>query len=226
MESIFNIINFSTMNFKESKKVAIKKKTLISTDELKQLFNYEAKKHYASKKRIFTVDKYNKNFLNLLCKYFAHDESFETIHKGELNKGLYVMGSHGTGKTTSFQIIQSISQKYHLKQLWFPIVSSSDIVQKYNLNNKKDYVVQNYSKGVFLFDDLGAEKEASNYGKEDIFIRIMLNRYNEYLLKGVKTHVTSNLSLVDIKNRYGSRVEDRFVEMFNFLEIEGTGKRE
>lgn len=226
MKSISHLINYSLLNFKERKKVALKKEKFIMTEQLKQLFNAEAKKHYALKNRIFKVDENNQVFLNLLCKYFAQDETFETLHKGELQKGLLVTGNHGTGKTSSFQIIQTISQKYNLKQLWFPIAPTSKIVEKYNMEKNKDFIVKRYSKGTFLFDDLGAEKEASNYGKEDIFIRILENRYNEFMAKGIKTYITSNLTLQEIRKRYGERVEDRFVQMFNFLEIDGKSKRE
>lgn len=219
----------SNIDFHERKKVAQKKeRRFMTTEQLKQIFNQEAKCYYQLLNRAFTVDDENKNFLNLFCKYFANDETFETIHKGELRKGLFVYGNHGTGKTSSFKIIQNISKRYQLKDLWFPITETSKVVEKFNTEKNKDFIIKNYSKGKFCFDDFGAENEANNifiYGKEDIFIRIMENRYNEFILKGTLTHMTSNLNLEEIKKRYGSRVEDRFVQMFNFISLDGNSKR-
>jgi len=76
-----------------------------------------------------------------------------------------------------------------------------------------------------MFDDLGSEIKASNYGKEDIFSRILELRYNEFIKKGTKTYITSNLSFEDIKERYGVRVYDRCYQMFNQLELNGKSRR-
>ncbi len=226
--SINTIMKNSGMNFKERKKAAPKKERFIMTEQLKQEFYSEAKKYYAKNNRLFIVDENNKTFLNLFCKYFSNDETFETVHKGELQKGLFITGNKGTGKTSSFQIIQNISRKYNLRKLWFPMIETPKVVEQYNTEKNKDYIVKRYSKGNFFFDDLGAEDPASNifvYGKQDIFIRILENRYNEFITKGTKTYITSNLSIEDIKKRYGERVEDRFIQMFNLLELVGKSRR-
>lgn len=215
------------MDFEKRKKVPQKKEKFITTNNLKKLFNREAIKHYAIKNKNFQVDSDNTKFLNVFCKYFAEDLSFETEHNGNLNKGLYVQGKTGTGKTSSFQILQSISKTYSINQIWNSIIYTHDVVSEFNLSESKnkDYVIRKYSRGKFMIDDLGAEKEASNYGKEDVFIRIIELRYNEFITRGIKTHVTSNLSFEEIKKRYGNRVYDRFFEMFNPLKIGGDSRR-
>lgn len=218
----------SNLNFQQRKKIAQKKERIMTTNQLKSLYNKEAIKYYKSVNRVFTIDQNNKNYLNLLCKYFANDQTFETFHEGELRKGLFFYGNTGTGKTTSLQIIQNISKKYNIKPLWFPIIEAGKVVEQFNTEKNKDYVVIKYSSGKILFDDLGAENEANNifiYGKEDIFVRILENRYNDYVTKGIKTHITSNLTIEDIKDRYGSRVEDRLVQMCNFIEAPGDTRR-
>lgn len=212
----------------ERKKVAQKKERKIMTEQLKQIFYKEALNFYAAENREFIIDESNKVFLNLICKYFALDETFETTHKGELRKGLFLHGTNGTGKTTSLKIIQNISKKYNLKQMWFPSIETSKVVHKYNTEKNKDFIIKNYSKGKFMFDDFGAENAANNmfiYGKEDIFIQIMENRYNAFISKGTQTFITSNLHISEIKKRYGPRVEDRFVQMFNLIELNGKSRR-
>lgn len=224
---IDEIITKSNLNLNEMKKVAQKKAAFITTDNLKKLFSVEAKKHYAQKNNSFEVDENNKNYLNIFCKYFAQDLSFETDHYGDLHKGLYVLGGNGTGKTSSFEILQKISKTYSINQIWTSIICTHDVVREFNLSEstKKDFIIQKYSRGRFMFDDLGAETEASNFGKEDIFIRIMELRYNDFISKGVKTHITSNLTFDDIKKRYGVRVYDRFFEMFNIVKVNGERRR-
>ncbi len=200
----------------------------IDTNQLKQLFNIEATEYYTSKNKIFTIDNYNKNFLNQLCRYFSQDEAFETIHNGDLNKGLYIYGNPGTGKTSSLSITNQMSKKYALKNLWFPIIQTSEVVMKFNTEKNKDFVIKYYSNGNYMLGDLGSEPFASNifiYGKEDIFIQILNARYMLFISKGIKTYITSNLTLLEIKKRYGSRIEDRFIEMFNILKLDGESRR-
>ena len=163
--------------FEKRKNSPSNKNKVMTTDQLKHLFKKEAETYYSSINRCFTIDSNNANYLNLLCKYFAQDETFQTIHKGDLNKGLYIYGSNGTGKSSSFKIIQNISRNKNIKSLWFPIIETATVVSKFNTEKNKDYIIQYYSKGNFLFDDLGAENEGNNnfiYGKHDIFKSIGL----------------------------------------------------
>lgn len=201
----------------------------IKLEELKRAFNLEAIRYYQSLNSKFLVDSSNKDFFQLLCKYFAKDPSFESAHKGSLKKGLLISGNNGTGKSSSLKIIQNISKKYNLRQLWFPIISTREVVHKFNTEKNKDFVIKNYSQGNYSFDDLGAENVANNifvFGKDEIFTTILESRYNQFINKGTITHITTNLTMEEIKIRYGSRVEDRFVEMFNFFNIPGKSKRD
>ncbi|MEP3210894.1 MAG: hypothetical protein ABJN95_17025 [Maribacter sp.] len=217
---------FSKLNNSNNK--VLKMQSSIDLNQMKRIFAREARLFYREKRnREFQVDTDNKKYFNQICKYFSRDSLFEIDHEGDLNKGLFVYGNSGSGKTTSFKIIQSISQKYNLKQLWFPFIETQEVVNKFNSDKNKDSIIKNYSKGNFMFDELGAETTAQNvfvFGKEDIFIRILEARYNQFVDKGVKTHITCNLTLEEIRKRYGPRVEDRFYEMFNLVPLNVTGK--
>jgi DNA replication protein DnaC len=209
-------------------KSKFKREISMKLDQLKAVFNKEAKNYFNLKRRTFEVDELNKNTLSLICKYFSNDETFETVHEADLSKGIYFYGKPGTGKTSIFKIIQNISKKYNLKNIWFPITSTSDVVQEFNIDKQKDFVIKKYTRGNYLFDDLGAEEQANNvyvFGKDEIFVRIIEFRYNLFITKGIKTHLTSNLNISEISKRYGKRVEDRFYEMFNFIEIKGDSRR-
>lgn len=224
-KSIQKIIHNDIINADEEKTYNRKKN--ISTKKLKLLFYSEAKEYYLKLRREFTMTPDDKVFYNILCHYFAEDTKFENQFGGQLQKGLWIYSKHnGTGKTGSLKIIQSIAKKYNLRKLWFPFISTQEVISKYNQNsNNKDYIIKYYSKGAFAFDDLGAEKQVNNYGREDIFIRILSLRYEEFIAKGIKTHITSNLSFEEAKKRYGDRIYDRLFEMFNLIQLNGETKR-
>ena len=204
------------------------KETLCHPDTFKNVFFKAAQKFHAHTNLDFEVDSYNKNFLGHFCRYWNQDKAFEILENISLQKGLMVFGSFGTGKTSSFQIIQGIAKRYQVPELWFPSISTQEVVAKFNLERNKEDVVQYYSKGVFLFDDLGSELAGNNiyqYGKEDVFVRILLNRYRVFETKGTKTHITTNLSMDQIENRYGRQIADRFIQMFNLLKLDGPSRR-
>jgi len=195
------------------------------TNTFKKIFNEEAENYFEKLGRHFVIDESNRNYFNFLCYYFSEDIKFEEELGGSLKKGLMVFGDVGTGKSSSFNIIQNISKKYKVRHLRFMKMTANEVVTKYNETPAKDSVIRYCSKGTIYFDDLGSETIASNFGIEDIFIRILELRYNEFIEKGTKTFLTTNYTLDEIYERYGVRVFDRFKEMFNFFEIRGESRR-
>ena len=106
--------------------------------------------------------------------------------------------------------------------------ATQEVVTRFNLERNKEHVIQYFSKGVFLFDDLGAEMMGNNiyqYGKEEVFVRILLNRYRNFESLGTKTHITTNLNLDQMEQRYGKQLADRFIRMFNLLKLDGPSRR-
>ncbi|MEH6658304.1 hypothetical protein [Leeuwenhoekiella marinoflava] len=208
-----------------------KKKYSMSTDQFKEIFWKEGKEYFARGDRNFIVDSENKGFLDLICNYFTNDPLFEKKCKGELRKGLLIYGPCGTGKSSIFDIVQIISKKYNLKNLWFSNISVHDLVTQYSLEG--EYLVERYRKGKVHFDDLGTERIANSWGvKEKLMSRIVELRYNEFKQKGTKTFITTNLTIKDLNKFYGNgfddsrnRFADRLYEMFNFIPLGGSSRR-
>lgn len=201
---------------------------LCEMEAFKKTFYRMAKEFLGSGNKEFEVDVDNRNFLGHFCRYWNRDPAFEVKENISLKKGLMVFGPYGTGKTSSFKIIRNMAMKYGIRELMFPAISTQEVVDRFNIAQNKEDIVQNYSKGLFLFGDLGSETMGNNchqYGKEDIFVRILLNRYRSFEERGIKTHITTNLDLDGIENRYGQQIADRFIRMFNLLKLDGPSRR-
>ncbi|MGS2738675.1 hypothetical protein [Sinomicrobium sp. M5D2P17] len=206
-------------------------KSIITIAQFKSLLWKEGQLYFGKMNRPFIVDQHNREFLNLISKYWANDIAFEKESNGELRKGLLIYGPCGTGKSSIFDIIQGISRKYHLMRFWFSSISVHDVVSQYN--KEGEYVIEKFAKGKVHFDDLGTERLANAWGvKEKLLGRILELRYNEFKHKGTKTFVTTNLTIDELKTFYGNQMEerrnriaDRLYEMFNFMYLGGPSRR-
>lgn len=189
---------------------------LKTLDNLINHFFYEGeKKLSAQQKEFFMEDSYRKVIRTILA-YIAKSPIY--LEKGgSFRKGIFLGGPNGSGKTTIFKILRELGLRK--VSLYFPMISCAEVVAKYNSEPFKENIIEYYSFGNFCFDDLGKEPIASNYGKEDIFIRILENRYREFTDKNTKTFITTNLTIDEIGKRYGVHIQDRFLEMFNIHEL-------
>ena len=159
-----------------------------------------------------TAKKINPNYIvpekimvrNLVNYFFGFDGELDT------GKGLLICGGTGSGKTQFFSIIQMALQ-YTGKS--FRMFNCIEIEQAIRFGG--DYSA--YDNGDVCFDDLGAEQiETLMYGNRVIPMSEILQR--RYVRRdGGKTHVTTNLNMIEIQNRYGSRVSDRLREICNLV---------
>lgn len=172
------------------------------------------------------IDAENTNVVQALCKYFAGDESFI----GDLNKGLFIMGTVGVGKTTLmlfFQANQIFSYRIEsCRQIEQKISEEGEEYLRtcsYNITGTNENSFGHTERG-FCFDDLGTEDNSKHYGKErNVMAEIILNRYDNRL-PYTSTHITTNLTGQQIKEKYGSRVTDRLKEMFNIIQFDPLAK--
>src|SRR5690606_37136646 len=95
----------------------------------------------------------------------------------------------------------------------------------------RNYTTDQYSKGFRAFDDVKNEREASNFGKVDLFKEILYKRYES---KNFRTILICNYDsdfpndmeqVIESFSRYGDRNFDRFFVIFNFIEYKGISKR-
>ncbi len=116
-------------------------------------------------------------------------------------RGLLLYGSLGNGKTT---MLRAIARLFHGKSF---LISAQNLYEY-----EKDNMLVRSQRRLLLIDDLGTEPERCLvYGEErHPMTDIILERYQDNLT----TIIATNLSLDDIKGRYGARVHDRLLEMY------------
>lgn len=169
----------------------------------------------------FKVDENNKEILNELFSY-AHG-----VGKLDPNKGIWLYGEVGTGKSTLIKILAE-----YQRTMWkgFKCVNCASLAAMFSSYGIESLNESTWNEGYMgsnpverAFDELGRETiPAKYYGNElNVMQHIIQIRYD---LK-VKTHITTNITPEAIIPLYGEHIYDRAVEMFNFIEMKGESKR-
>jgi len=183
------------------------------TEQLRELANYNLE-----------IDDNNRFCIEQIVLYMNQNRKF----KGSLNKGLMIRGPIGTGKTLLFKGMQKLYNLLGGNIL--PIIDTHDIAAKY-LKTGPDifYDVQFLFHAILcqtdnlIFDDIGVEACVKYMGSEaNVMAEVILRRYNNNL----KTHFSSNLDSLILKEIYGERVISRLKEMCNNLILKGGDRRQ
>jgi len=194
--------------------------------------HFEALKIFAGNNWEFTPE--ITNLYKLLINYFHGIES----DKYNLSKGIMIVGSYGSGKTSLFEQFRIYLRKFGNPNC-FSIVPCRLILreftkkgfeglEKYSYNHELNAHDIPYSNPNNLcIDDLGTEEgKGINYGqKVDCISELMQDRYELSKSNNIFTHATSNLSPSQMKDIYSERIIDRFVEMFNIFVLTGKSHR-
>lgn len=150
--------------------------------------------------------------------------------EADRQKGIFIAGPTGTGKTTFCKILFSTLSNSVLKFAYSDKVYQFNTIYTTELLINKEYMktgdFQYMQRSSLLIDDIGQSKEVSYMGnKLDPIREIITERYDN--LKYTFTSFTSNYpinhrSLVD---QYGERVADRIQAMCNYYIINSKNFR-
>lgn len=176
------------------------------------------------------IDEYNIEQIKKLTFYYSNDPEFETLGEGySLKKGNILFGSIGCGKTTLMNVLALNPFNPHR------VISARTIAQAYaemgNTAIKQYSAVQavspseyfNHNQIGLCIDDMGTEQIKKNFGNElNVISEIILNRYDNLNSIG-RTHVTTNISVDDMRAYYGDRAVSRMREMLNIIEFPFDG---
>lgn len=179
------------------------------------------------------VDDENRDVISFLLLYFVGSPLIEKyaevfqIKRGpqnlSLDKGILLIGCPGSGKTSLFQ---ALSYNYEKP---YSVVSCLDIASKFakgGYESVDQYMKINKNPTVrpyghhelgWMFDDIGYEKKTKYYGDESLIMEeVLFSHSNDPDSRG-KINLSSNLSLPEIEERYGTRVASRMKQMFNVI---------
>lgn len=187
----------------------------------------------------FEVDDRNREIINDLFFYF------HKLEGGRLNpeKGLWLEGDVGTGKSTLMNIFSN-----HLRRYWngagFKIYNCSTIANEYSHRPKmKDgddasldtldrytynrYGYKAHTRVAMCFDELGREPiPAVHFGQKlNVMEHILHIRYTFWQSDRLLTYVTTNLDADKVEELYQDYIRDRRAEMFNIIAMTGKSRR-
>lgn len=207
------------------------------------LWNFFLIEYEIVNKRKFIVSDESKTFVFTVIYYFLQSSNFYNSPliypiekcKISLDKGLLVVGGVGVGKTSIMKTIVSLIRKYSVNFDKLPVrmYNALDIVEEFESSsaNCRNDVIMKYSKSFRVFDDVKNEREASNYGKVDLFKDILYKRcecknFRTIILSNYESEFTDDMyQAIEGFGRYGDRNYDRLFETFNFIEFKGTSNR-
>ena len=171
-------------------------------------------------------------------RYFAADESC----KYNLNKGLYVYGQYGVGKSLYFKIFKALNRAIDSPNN-FKILTVTDLIDGVSQKGYQYFLDSGVAPSGgswlnpnalwrnevehYLLDDMGqSERFANNYGnKIDVVIAFIQRRYYAFTDNFSLTHCSTNLIPSEIESEYGEAINSRLRHMCNVILFPGDDKR-
>jgi len=188
----------------------------------------------------FELNEHDKEVYFRAFLYFIQDPRFENLHPSyKLNKGLFINGPTGVGKSLLFDVFKKLIRSYNINND-FGIFKTIDVVGNYSIEGYK--IIINHSDESFfptngytdkskprhrLYDDLGSEEQFSSYfgNKLVVMENILMKRYDYFISHKMKTHITTNLNKTEIDKIYGRRITSRLRQMVNVIYYPGVDRR-
>ena len=134
-------------------------------------------------------------------------------------QGVYFGGKVGVGKTMAMQVMAGV--------LGGEYVTAPSLSKVFSLKGAEGFweASKDYLRWDMFIDDLGSEKQVKYFSNTLPMEDLLYKRYNLWQLYGVRTHITTNLSMNQIEKRYDKRVRDRLLEMMCPVVCSGESMR-
>lgn len=202
------------------KKDINKEKGISLKERIRQIKNCGIGKRYQNK----TFKNYNKKDNREACeKCLSYCKTL--IQNLKNGTGLILLGSVGTGKThlIAAMIDYIARMKKRIGAIRIAYYSSTELIAQiknnFNENNNTNLIDYLKKVDILFLDDFGAEK-ATDWVLE-FYFDIIDNRYSN--LK--PTVFASNLSLIEIKEKYTERIMSRIIESCDGVKLKGKDYR-
>jgi len=166
-------------------------------------------KKYVNQK--FQLDKEDESKILQLSGYKYKTEPLLEEFNMDKEKGLFLAGPVGCGKTSFMHIL-----KGDKKNNEFRIISAIQIVEEYKKNNSSmpNSLV---NVKILCIDDIGREPLLNSFGTVvNVIANLIRERYNKAEFgNGEITHATTNFSVEFLNEKYGDDITSRFNSLFN-----------
>lgn len=186
----------------------------------------------------FVIDSENifayENFIKWLHAdptMLALDPVTKEMIPGDLNKGIYIGGNTGTGKSWCCDIMRAYADLFSFKvkigdrtrRIFWSTARAEEIVSEFVA---KTNIEQYKNAPMLCVQDFGSEPaEALAMGNRQNVLRILLEHRADQTDEF--TFITSNFSMCNpqLAAVYGDRVASRLYGMCNYFEIKGKDRR-
>lgn len=169
--------------------------------------------------REYIFDKYNRTLIAELTKYFTWQDGCAY----DINKGLWLFGPVGAGKTFLMEVFEIFTTRYELPTA-FRSHNMKTIAGACQGEGYKE--LYKYYQGFVCLDDVGIEQPVRHMGNSICcFTEMITELYKRHTKSGKIAIVTTNLFPESLVAHYGERVEDRIKQLFTFVCLGGESKR-
>ena len=146
--------------------------------------------------------------LMIRCGYQFNEKTLTILADYLRGYNLWLCGPVGVGKTFFFDCMTKVRRSQGLDSI---VKLSMLETQDWTMETAREWVNDTRDRDVLL-DDVGTEPVMKSWGQEAELFPYLLEKRMQLATR--RTHLTSNLGIVDIKKRYSERVSDRFVQYF------------
>ncbi|WP_419334763.1 ATP-binding protein [Spiroplasma endosymbiont of Sarcophaga variegata] len=191
---------------------------------------------------------FSDELLKLRLNDIKKDENFNNMHqiivemvkfvKGQRQKGLYIYGEPGVGKTYLLIRLANVLANNNWKVAFISVINLINRVKEsFNIfNNKSSLVVDLLRADVLFLDDIGGET-ISPWVRDDLLFRILNDRISHQLPTFFSSNFTTTaLTTIyaNVKNEIGDkeinkvkvlRIVDRIRGLATELELIGSSRR-
>lgn len=184
----------------------------------------------------FTIDRGNEFAYTNMLRWIINDEKMlcngeRGAAEGDLQKGIYIYGNVGTGKSLLLDIFRTFARYYKLRMkpgealepvpLAWMTWRADDICDQYAKDG--DLSIWKQTR-VLCIQDLGNEPAELLYmgNRRRVLRSIIEARGDSY---DTLTLISSNIPPEKIGDIYGPRVASRISQMCNFLRMDGPDRR-
>ncbi len=153
--------------------------------------------------------------------------------RGRINRGIYIGGNTGTGKSLCIDVMLNYSRQIGAEYSTFDVWKGKLLWRTYradeicDLYTKTGDITEVKLASVLAIQDMGSEPlEVSFMGNKICALEQILGSRGDRVDETL-TLITSNFPIEDndMKTRYGDRIVSRLIEMCNYFELTGKDRR-